>query len=131
MNARQGLQLSRLWYLVGATLLLLVCVLSLIPPPQIDVAGGDKFSHLLAYLLLAGWFSLLVRRPRSLLWVILGISAYGIFIEGLQSLTAYRYAEWGDVLANSLGAVIGILCYFTPLTRILRLIDARLARFLL
>ncbi len=42
---------------------------------------------------------------------------YGIGIEALQySITKDRMAEWGDVLANSLGAVTGglvIWWYFT------------------
>jgi glycopeptide antibiotics resistance protein len=53
--------------------------------------------------------------------------AYGILLELLQGLTAHRYAEWGDVLANASGTMAGILLYFSPLPRLLIYVDNKLA----
>ena len=44
---QRGLHLPRLWYLLGAMLLLVVGVLSLLPMPNVGV--GDKLSHLVTY----------------------------------------------------------------------------------
>jgi VanZ family protein len=120
-----GLKLLKLWYLLGGLMLLMVGVVSLMPVP--DVGVNDKFSHLVTYFLLGGWFGLLATNRVSLGWTIIGLIAYGILIELLQGMTAYRYAEWGDVLANAGGTMAGILLYFSPLPRLLGCVDRKLA----
>ena len=120
-----GLKLVKLWYLLGGLMLLMVGAVSLMPVP--DVGVNDKFSHLVTYFFLGGWFSLLATNRVSLGWTIIGLIAYGILIELLQGMTAYRYAEWGDVLANASGTMAGILLYFSPLPRLLRFVDRKLA----
>ena len=107
-------------------MLLGVAVASLVPGPDIGVS--DKLSHLVTYFLLAGWFSLLAANRISLGWTVIGLIAYGMLIELLQGMTSYRYPEWGDVLANAIGVLAGILLYFSPLPRLLRSVDSRLAR---
>ena len=120
-----GLKLVKLWYLLGGLMLLMVGAVSLMPVP--DVGVNDKFSHLVTYFFLGGWFSQLATNRVSLVWTIIGLIAYGILIELLQGMTAYRYAEWGDVLANASGTMAGILLYFSPLPRLLGFIDSKLA----
>ena len=78
---RDNLKLASLWYLGGILMLLAVAVMSLLPMPPGDV--NDKFAHLFTYMILAAWFSLLVVRPRSLLWVIAGLTGFGALLEGL------------------------------------------------
>ena len=107
-------------------MLLGVAVVSLVPGPDIGVS--DKLSHLVTYFLLAGWFSLLAINRTRLGWTVIGLIAYGMLIELLQGMTSYRYPEWGDVLANGTGVLAGILLYFSPLPRLLRFVDSRLAR---
>ena len=106
-------------------MLVMVAIASLIPVP--DVGVGDKFAHVATYIILAGWFSLLGRNPRHLLWTFAGLTVYGCLIEVLQGMTGYRTTEWGDVVANSLGLLVGILFYFSPFRRLLHYIDGRLA----
>jgi VanZ family protein len=120
-----GLKLVKIWYLLGGLMLLLVGAVSLMPVP--DVGVNDKFSHLVTYFFLGGWFSLLATNRVSLGWTIVGLIAYGILLELLQGMTAYRYAEWGDVLANTSGTMAGILLSFSPLPRLLRFVDSKLA----
>ena len=128
--ASAGLQLLKLWYLLGALMLLSVAAVSLMPVPP-SVGAGDKLSHAVTYFVLGGWFALLASGRRVLVWSGIGLLVFGMLLELLQGLTGYRYSEWGDVLANGGGILTGALLYFTPLTRVLALIDRKLARFLL
>ena len=123
VNSRR-LKLIKIWYLLGGFMLLMVGIVSLMPVP--DVGVNDKVSHLATYLFLGGWFSLLAINRAALVWTILGLLAYGMLLEVLQGMTAHRYAEWGDVLANASGIVAGALFYFSPLPRLLQYVDNKL-----
>ena len=123
------LKLVKVWYLLGGLMLLMVGAVSLMPVP--DVGVNDKASHLVTYFFLGGWFSLLATSRVSLGWTIGGLIAYGILLELLQGMTDYRFAEWGDVLANASGTIAGIMLYFSPLPRLLRFVDSKLALLLL
>ena len=103
---------ARLWLFVGLLWLLLITVLSLIPISGTGV--NDKWSHLLTYLFLAVWFSLLLQQ-KQLAWLALGLLIFGIVIEALQSLTSYRSAELGDIAANATGILLGLPLYLLPL----------------
>jgi VanZ family protein len=105
------LRLSRrrhaLWRLTFTVALLAIGVLSLLPATEaLPSTGWDKSNHLIGYALLAalarlGW-------PRTPAWQqFIGLLSWGALIEGLQGATGYRHAEWGDVLANALGAMLG------------------------
>ena len=126
--ASGSLRLALAWYALAALMLLAVAVLSLIPAP--DTGVSDKFLHLLTYFLLGGWFAVIARDRRVLAWSLLGLVVYGMLIELLQAQTGYRYAEWGDVLANACGSAVGCLLHFTPLRRLMRFIDRQLASLL-
>ena len=123
------LKLVKAWYFIGLMMLAGVALVSLMPAPDIGVS--DKLSHLVTYFILSGWFSLLAVSRISLGWTVIGLVGYGMLIEFLQGMTAYRYPEWGDVLANGAGVLAGILFYFSPLPRLLRFVDSRLAQILL
>lgn len=101
-----------------------VAYVSLMPAPGVGVS--DKLAHLLTYFLLTGWFALLARSRIALGWTLVALIAYGMVIELLQGQTDYRFAEWGDVIANSVGCLAGGALYFTPLRRLLRFVDATL-----
>jgi VanZ family protein len=109
-------------------MLFAVAFVSLMPAPDLGV--GDKLSHLLTYTLLSGWFCLLARHRVALACSIGGLIAYGMMIEWLQGLTGYRYAEWGDVIANGAGCLLGALGYLSPLRRAFAGIDEKLASWL-
>jgi VanZ family protein len=128
-SASAGLRLGSIWYWLGILMLLLVAILSLMPAP--DTGVSDKLAHTVTYFILAGWFSLLAGDRTTLCWSFAGLVVYGILIELMQGTTDYRFAEWGDVIANGIGTAAGMLLYFTPLPRVLRFIDYRLARIFL
>jgi len=123
-----ALRLAALWYALAALMLIAVALLSLMPAP--DTGVNDKLAHLVTYFLLGGWFAVIARDHRALGWSLLGLFGYGLLIELLQAQTGYRFAEWADVLANACGSVVGCLLYFTPLRRLMRFIDRRLASLL-
>ncbi len=123
------LQLQGLWYGIGFSMLAFVTVLSLMPVSDgVDV--NDKLIHLFVYACLSSWFSLIVKSGRSLIWVSIGLIIFGLLIEFLQGLTEYRSAELADAIANSIGVLIGLGIYFTPLHRLMRKFDAMLLRFI-
>ena len=83
-----------------------VMVLSLMPTAvPLPTTGWDKSNHFLAFMVL-GWLGMRAFPGRTLA-VLTGLLAYGGLIEVLQSLTPSRVAEWGDLLADGLGLLLG------------------------
>lgn len=82
--------------------------LSLLPAENLpDVRIWDKIEHLIAYGALA--MCGLIAYPSHAFKVIAATIAYGIAIEFGQGLVPGRDPSFGDVIANSLGAVIAAL----------------------
>ncbi|OGA36400.1 MAG: hypothetical protein A3F75_03380 [Betaproteobacteria bacterium RIFCSPLOWO2_12_FULL_64_23] len=83
-----------------------VLVLSLMPiVPHPPTTGWDKGDHFLTFAVL----TILGCRafPAHIAAVLAGLLVYGGLIEVLQSFTPYRLAEWGDLVADSLGIIVG------------------------
>jgi len=110
-----------LWRALLAVLLLVITWLALSPaPPRVITTGWDKSNHVLAFASLA--FSsvwALWPRPRQWFWVVLALLTYGIGIEIAQSFLPPREADWHDVVADSVGIVLGLLAAW-PFARRLR-----------
>lgn len=68
----------------------------------------DKLDHFTAYFGLALLATLGWGIRRSVVWILAGVLAIGGSLEGLQALVG-RDAEWGDMLANALGATAGLV----------------------
>ena len=66
----------------------------------------DKLDHFTAYFGLSLLATLAWGLRRSVAWIILGLMAGGGALEIIQSLVG-RDGEWGDFLANDLGALAG------------------------
>lgn len=107
-------------------MLALVGVLSLLPAPEIDIEGSDKIMHLATYFILSAAFSTLVRHHKSILFIAIGLTGYGILLEFLQGLTGYRYMEVNDVLANTAGVLCGLLVRFSSVPHWFRNFEQRL-----
>ena len=95
-------------FLIGVVLTLLlggiIAVLTLAPVSADGVPGSDKLHHVLGFAALA--FPLPFARQNLALPVVLGVAVYGGLIELIQPYFG-RQAEWGDFLADVVGAVIG------------------------
>ena len=89
-----------------------VIVLSLAPlPPMPDtIAGSDKSVHLGSYFFLSYWFFHSYFKQK--LTVIAGFLLLGLCLEFLQSLTAYRFLEWLDMLMNGCGVLLAYVVFW-------------------
>jgi len=92
--------------------------MSLIPLPELPLLPGtDKAHHLFAYGVLV--FPVALHRPRGWLYIAVGFIAWSGVIELVQPYVN-RYAEWLDLLANSVGVFSGVL-----LASVVRRVNAR------
>ena len=77
------------------------------PPRLAGPFQWDKLDHFIAYFGLSLLATLAWGLRRSLVWVFLAVVALGGSLEIIQSFVG-RDAEWGDFLANDLGAMLGL-----------------------
>lgn len=108
---------------------LLCIVLSLVRPPDLglDVPDSDKIGHLLAYGLLSGWATMLFATTRARIAAALALVLLGVAMELAQgALTSYRMMDARDALANTVGVGLGQLLVFTPASKWLLRLDAKL-----
>ena len=121
-----------LWLALFIGYTLLLTFMSMNPwfrpsPSPDDLIPEDKVGHFVGYLSLsvlmglAFWEKLrrLPDRWKGVLLIVLASTLYGGMIEVAQAtLTDYRSGEWGDVLANGVGAAAGGLVLLVLLMRI-------------
>lgn len=121
------LRYRRMWFGVGVLIALAVAVVCLMPGRKLpDVRVSDKMEHLLAFAMLAFWFgSILVRR--DFFWLAVALIAFGGLIELAQGAMRFgREADIKDLLADSIGVVLGLALALTPLGRWARWLESRL-----
>lgn len=113
----------RLWTLAVVVLTLVILGLALTPRPEgLPSSGWDKLDHLAAFAVLAVCGELAWRgRPGAHLKLAAGLLAFGLLIEGGQSLVPGRSADWLDVVADGAGMALGMA--FTML--VTRALDRR------
>ncbi len=99
------------WLLVGLWAAVILVFSVTAPLPGTGVIP-DKVVHFAAYAVLA----LLLRRgllassvPAPAVVAVLAAVALGALVEGIQSILPWRRAEWWDLGANTLGAVIAVV----------------------
>lgn len=116
LRIRTWLQNKLIW--IAGSYTLGIVYLSLINPsklPSTSVSVSDKFLHALAYaVLILIWLSVfnLKNKQKVFFWVFICLTFFGIILEVFQSLvTSYRTADWGDVLANAVGLILGGLIF--------------------
>ena len=98
----------RLWRMAFVGCLLSVLMLSLLPSSAsvpFDT-GWDKANHVLAFFVLSQLSQMAF--PGMPWRIAVGLLGYGVLIEGLQSLTMDRTADWSDVLADLVGILVPI-----------------------
>lgn len=117
MMAARSTQRIRVWiFPIG--LMLAISIFSMFPVPQlpgIEFAYKDKLAHFAVFGLLAtGLLRAAAKRMPMRAATIMAIAVtalFGLVDEVRQGLTPYRYVEFDDWLADSLGAVVAVYVY--------------------
>jgi len=113
------MNLARVWWTLGALLVIAAAIVCLIPfaetPHEFEL--NDKMSHLIGHGSLALYFAGLV--PRRGWWkIFVFLLLFGITIEFAQYyMHVGRDGDPRDVIANSLGALLGLLAARCGLVR--------------
>ena len=120
------LKLRFLWIATGYMLVALVLFLSLTSNP-IDTGMSfpyqDKLYHAFAYFTLMFWFSQIYHDSFQRKMVAVIFILMGIMLEYLQSFDPQRFAEFGDMVANTSGVVLGFLLALSGAKNILLKIE--------
>ncbi|MBL8510888.1 MAG: VanZ family protein [Betaproteobacteria bacterium] len=113
-----------LWLTLGTLLIGSIWVLSLIPhPPHFGVTNEDKVGHLIAYGFTMWWWGQLWLSWRHRLLLALSLAAMGVAIEFVQGWTGWRTFDTKDMLANSVGVLLGWALLYTSAGRFYRYFD--------
>ncbi|WP_455211694.1 VanZ family protein [Kaarinaea lacus] len=100
-----------LWLFLGISLVVAVIYLSLTakPPMVVSFAFSDKIAHFLAYAVLMGWFGQIFSGRLPLVLFAFGFALMGISLEYVQGMGHHRHFEYADMIANTIGVVLGLL----------------------
>jgi VanZ family protein len=123
-------KLRWIWLAWGWLWVAVICYLSLMPhPPEpVNFQHVDKLEHALAYSLLMLWFCQVYRLRNYRIVLAVLLVAMGIAIEYLQGETAYRTFDVADMLANSVGVMLGWIWARTGLGQLLVVLEGFLDR---
>jgi VanZ family protein len=102
---------------VAATLFLpalAVVVWGELRPSAQGPEGWDKLLHFTAYFGLTGIATVSLGRGKASLWAAFALALFGGILEIVQSVVG-RDAEWGDEIANALGAGMGLAAAWASL----------------
>ena len=88
--------------------------------PEMNLFEPDKLAHLfvygvLVYLALRAYKSVKELSLRIIIVIISSSALYGLLLEIVQkTFFPHRFFEWGDVIANTVGSILGwiIFSYF-------------------
>ena len=111
----------RLTFIVALIYTLSILILSLINLQDIkiiELKSSDKVYHTLSYtLMILLWMVHYKLKFKTITFkhffvLMLSVIFFGIIIEYLQLfLTSYRSFDWWDVLANTIGVIMGFLLF--------------------
>ena len=111
-KAGPELKLRFLWIATGYMLVVLVVFLSLTSNPintGMSFPYEDKLYHAFAYFTLMFWFSQIYHDSFQRNMIAVVFIFMGFMLEYLQSFDPKRFAELGDMAANTAGVVMGFL----------------------
>ena len=99
------------WRLMLWLLMAVTCAFAFAPQaPELELDHGDKVQHFVAFGCLAGCALLAAGSQRhAWLHVMAGMLAFALFIEAVQAFLPTRSADWRDVVADTIGAGVGVL----------------------
>lgn len=114
------LKYKLLWLFIGYLMVVFVIYSSLSTSEAVlEISLSDKLMHVLGYFGLMGWFMQIYRGRRAGFVLAAVFITMGISLEFLQDLGGVRYFEIADMLANTLGVLLGWALSYTPVARIL------------
>jgi len=104
----KNLHFLRTWLSIGLFLISSVFYLCLrdIHLTPTNIPSFDKLLHLTCYFLLSYYFSNIVIK-KNFLKTTIPLIIMGILIEFLQRETGYRSFEYNDMVANTIGCLMG------------------------
>jgi VanZ family protein len=106
----------RLWQVLSCLLIAAALAVCLMPGKDVpDLHVSDKYEHSTLYAALFVWFAGMY--PRSRYWVVaVGLFLFGVGIEFAQAgMHMGRQGDVHDVIANTIGLVIGAVLAFAGL----------------
>lgn len=118
LSVRQPFRFSLIFLYVAG-----IAALSLLPPqdlPNVQLfKGADKVIHLLMYLIfsvLSCW-TLKTEDNWYAIWLIIPVTVgWGMLMEYIQlEMRLGRSFSWSDILANTIGVLIGIIIYLSAM----------------
>lgn len=126
------LRFPRLWLGLGwlfVSLALFVCLAPESAPGLGELfTVNDKVEHATGYMLLTVWFAGMYPRSRYP-WIAIALFAMGVMVEFLQGwMSLGRNRDAFDVLANTIGIVIGLGLAVTVLNRWSQRVEALLIK---
>lgn len=102
------------WRIAACVTAAVIAVVSLLPPrgtPGVEIADLGELrafvGHAAGYAVLAACVILAQGVPRPVM-TFAAVVAYGAVLEVVQGAMGLRSMQWGDVLANALGAALGM-----------------------
>ena len=128
-NLNTRLKFLRFWRITGWTVVAVAWYVALDPSP-VDLSAiqfGDKLVHTTAYLGMMLWLSQCYARQRRLTLAVFFI-AMGVVIEFLQGWSGYRTFEVADMIANTLGVIIGWLISYTVAGKLFYKVERLISR---
>jgi VanZ family protein len=126
----QPLHYSKTWLFLGLFLLAVIALLSLaqLPAPDIQMPTHfDKYEHIAAYAVAAFyWCQLFVKQRDRLLCAFALIALSGTLELAQGFLTQHRSGDWLDLVANTIGVMIGFAACKTIFGETIMRIDQRI-----
>ena len=105
--------------ILACTLVLILSVINTGVLPKTDVPSADKIVHTIMYmcitliLMLNQTSYLKFRITKKQIWfALIFATCYGASMEGIQSILPWRSGSIYDIIANTLGVVLGIGLFF-------------------
>ena len=112
VKACPELKLRFLWLAIGYALVILIVYLSLTSNPVdtgLNFPYEDKVHHAFAYFALMTWFSQIYHDKFQRNMIAMVFIVMGFLMEYMQSFDPKRFAEVGDMVANTSGVGLGFL----------------------
>ena len=102
------------FFVVAIIVTIILAILSLMNLRKLPISFTflDKIEHTLAYLIVSFLWLLALRKKGIKFTVSICVVLYGVLLEMLQLiLTDYRLFEFMDIIANTIGVMLGYLAY--------------------